>query len=409
MKKNICLLTVLLVLFAGCTKRPAVITYSWWGTEYRASYTLRGIELFERLNPTITVAPVYSALEAYSDLYRSKMHAGTEEDVMLIDYSWLYEFSEDGMGYYDLSEFTNVINLNGFKKEELRLGMMNGALNAIPVALNTNVFYYNLDVLANNGIYYLPRSWNALFDIAKKLDGRYYILAMSEKSIWYACVAYVEQNCGRAIIVDESTFSFTRQDVHDMLHIALRFINEKVTPVPLDYSAFSGSKENVAGYLGWISSAEILADDAVRRGDKIVVGDFLGAYSGKRSGYYIKPSMLYAMKRDTRHPEEAARFIDYLINNDYLASLQGIEKGYPINDYVSRDIDKHEMPLQHEAYLRMENDGEKMQLQSPCFENEDAMAALVEAYTGVLGGADESEAADRLYERLLAIYGSLAQ
>ena len=89
--------------------------------------------------------------------------------------------------------------------------------------------------------------------------------------------------------------------------------------------------------------------------------------------------------------------------------MQGIEKGYPINDYVSRDIDKHEMPLQHEAYLRMENDGEKMQLQSPCFENEDAMAALVEAYTGVLDGADESEAADRLYERLLAIYGSLAQ
>lgn len=49
------------------------------------------------------------------------------------------------------------------------------------------------------------------------------------------------------------------------------------------------------------------------------------------SGWYMKPATMYAISRTTRHPQEAARLLDFLVQDKDMVLLQRTEKGVPIN------------------------------------------------------------------------------
>jgi ABC-type glycerol-3-phosphate transport system substrate-binding protein len=139
-------------------------------------------------------------------------------------------------------------------------------------------------------------------------------------------------------------------------------------------------------------------------GHVIVPGAYPGEYIYNRSGYYITPSVLYAISVNTENPKESGRFLNYLINDDYFATLQGNDKGFPINDYVFRNIDKDAASFSYDAYLRMESDEERMQLEHPGMEDPDAVLAFERAYNAVLKGVDPDIEAAALYNELRTIW-----
>src|SRR5690606_17717419 len=58
----------------------------------------------------------------------------------------------------------------------------------------------------------------------------------------------------------------------------------------------------------------------------------------ERTGMYFKPAMYYSISARTEHPEESAKFVDFLLNDPEVAALQLTDRGLPANQSVREAI-----------------------------------------------------------------------
>ena len=139
--------------------------------------------------------------------------------------------------------------------------------------------------------------------------------------------------------------------------------------------------------------------------NEIVVGSYTGCTDGVR-GWYTKPATLYAVSRETEHPEESALLLDFLLNSDEISELQGIEKGIPLSRSSRSYLEQHDMlkGLHYDAFRLMSASIDSMALIDPFMEDKDMPDAFQEACNAVLyGKASSEEKAAELLEQFEAI------
>ena len=90
----------------------------------------------------------------------------------------------------------------------------------------------------------------------------------------------------------------------------------------------------------------VLPDGALEAGPLLTDGD-------KTGGWMIKPSLMYAVSAGTEYPDEAATFIDFMLNNGECAELLGTTRGIPSSRY---------------AFERLESSGKLSGLAMDCAE-----------------------------------------
>ena len=146
------------------------ISFSWWGKDIRHSYTISAVKDFVQQNPGIDVRTEYSEFEAFQKRMNVVFAANNECDVMQINYDWLFRFSPDGTGFYDLNKLGDIIDFSNFSEDQLSYGRVNGTLNGIPNALNTETCYYNKSVYQKDGLS-PPESFDDLVEATKTISG----------------------------------------------------------------------------------------------------------------------------------------------------------------------------------------------------------------------------------------------
>lgn len=357
-----------------------LITFSWWGNDIRHQYTMEAVEEFQNSNPEISVKPIYGSWNGYDKRMHIYMKSRMEPDVMQINYAWLQEYSADGTGFYDLQELKEYIDLSNFEEEELAYGMMNGKLNGIPIAFNTQTLFHNKSLYDSYGLE-IPKTWEDLFKTAGVMakDG-IYPLGMEKKSLLFLLLAYLEQTTDAAVLDEEGNLVLTTKDIQIMLKFYKRLIEEKVVmPVgTFDRNAFTSQK--IAGAMAWLSDAGNYCTPLAEAGAEVVVGDYFREPDGVRLGWYIKPATLYAISRDTAQPKEAAMLLDFLLNSREMAVRQTTEKGIPISDAAYQVLEEEGMMNGYEnsANDMMQESRDEMKLMMPVLENENVLDAFKE-------------------------------
>ena len=308
---------------------PEQISYSWWGNEARNEYTIEGIKDFEEQNTDIKVNTFSGSYMGYKENLDTLMRSGIEYDVMQIDHKWLDEYSADGEGFYDLYEIGGKLNFNNFDDEVLESGVRNGKLNGIPVSLDALCFCYNYDIFDQRKIE-KPRNWNDLLRCGEKLskDG-ISVLSADEDAIWIMLCAYAEQISGKqAFASEDSDECFGADEVTAMMQYAQKmFDNGSVKKTSSMPDAFS--KGRSAGQMTFISDISDSIKPLEAAGMHIIMGRNPEAPSAKRWGWYVRPTGFYAISKNTENIDDAAKLLDYLLNDPGMAALQGMEKGLP--------------------------------------------------------------------------------
>jgi oligogalacturonide transport system substrate-binding protein len=116
-------------------------------------------------------------------------------------------------------------------------------------------------------------------------------------------------------------------------------------------------------------------------------------------GWYAKPATMYAISKNTDHPEESAMLLDFLLNSTEMADLQRIEKGIPLSDAAQTYLAESDLlnGMQYQAFEKMSEYSEDLAVISPYFENEELIAAFRDASNAVLyDKADSAEKAEEL-------------
>lgn len=323
-----------------CTLR-----FSWWGGDDRHEATLEAIELWNELHPEITIKPEYGGWDGWTEKINTQISGSTAPDIMQINYDWLINLSKDGLGFYDLNLLTDTLDLSGYDDEMLSFGEIDGHLNAVTVSMSGRGLFYNSEVYKSMGVTY-PETWNDLLALGNTFkEKNIYPIDLdiqSGSTAWYLAVVYVQQNTGKQFITLEGELGFTVEDIQAALDFYKQLEDNHVirsVKVRTDEdgnAALYQSPEfidgNVAGVLEWGSAVgkyEAVLDEGV-----LESGPFLSNDSGNSGGWMIKPSLMYAISSSTKYPDEAAAFMDFLLNNQQCAEILGTTRGIPASSHA---------------------------------------------------------------------------
>lgn len=361
--KKIFILVVCTFLLSACGKeavekvRPdnsldkCTLRFSWWGGDDRHEATLKAIDLWNTLYPDIEIKPEYGGWDGWTEKVNTQISGGSEPDIMQINYDWLVTLSGDGEGFYDLNRLDRFLDLSGFDNEILSFGTVGGHLNAVPVSLSGRGLFYNSRVFEQVGADY-PKTWDELIALGEVFQpyGRYPLDLdiQSGGTAWYLAVVYVQQTTGKTFIDMNGNLGFTVDDIENALKFYKRLEDNHVirnvrTRTDEDgNTALYQSPEfiggNIAGVLEWGSAVgkyESVLDDGV-----LEAGDFLTGNDGNSGGWFIKPSLMYAVSANTRYPDEAGAFINFLLNNPECADILGTSRGIPASEYAEERLEK---------------------------------------------------------------------
>lgn len=406
------------MLSTGCAPEDTgqVIRFSWWGGESRHQATVKAAELFSEKNPGLTVRTEYGAWSGWEDAAAAALYAGTEPDVMQVNWNWLTDFSSDSAGFLDLSTLSAYIDLTQYDSDKLGMCTVDGELRCVPVSETGRVFFWNADTFAKAGIP-VPQSFAALCAAGEifreRLGEDYYPLALGWYDRMLFLVYYLQCRYGREWVVN-GELQYSRDELEEGLRAVCMMEERHVIP-PLKAIAGGGADsfdkdENwitgrYAGIYEWDSSAGKFVD-SLAEGQTLTVGSYftdIGAYHGG----FSKIALGLAVTKHAKDPAAAARLISFLVSDSEAVKLLGTERGIPLNKRAYAVCREAGLlgDISAQAYAQMDQWTEYKI--DPAFENA-ALKGVNGVYEDVFtalsyGELPVSQGADRLYAGIRAV------
>jgi len=415
LNKNMILISLLVLalsLISGCsasdnsvkeTANNQKISFSWWGNDPRHLYTMEGVDIFMKNNPDISVEYSYGIWNGYETRNKVYMKSHTEPDVMQINYNWLSQYSPDGNGYYDLNQLLEYIDLSGYDKSDLDFGTVNGKLNALPIAYNSAVTFYNKDIYDKYGLD-IPETWDDLFDAALVMSkDEIYPLGGVKKHVFTLLLAYYEQTKNERAFDDDGNCQLDVEEIEYLLEFYKRLIDEKVL-IPIDsFDRTLLSDGKLAGVIFWISDIENYCSSIGEIGTPVLGRYLTNDPDSPLTGWYKKPATMYAISAGSENPEAAARLLNFLVNDPEMAILQGTEKGIPVSKHALNAVEEAGVLKGYsvEANNQMLEAGDALKIMIPAMENDsliDIFKTNSDAY--IYDKVSIEEAAQSIYDSI---------
>ena len=328
---------------AGLSSDPVTLTMSWWGGESRHNAYQEALKAFSAANSNITVNPTFAAWSGWEDTMSTKFAGGVAEDVCQINWNWLYNYSKNGQTFIDLNSTTDYLDLSQWDEAQLAACNVANAQQCVPVSMTGRIFFWNMTTFNKAGITEVPKSLDDLMAAGKafkeKLGDDYYPMHLGAYDRMILMVFYLESKYGKDWADPvTSTLNYTEDEIAEGIDFIKSLVDGHVMMnLKTYYSANSDTATHqsnewitgkIAGIFEWDSAAtkysSALDDDnkdGFTVGEEIKFGDYNGGFS--------KVSMGLAITKTCEHPAEAAKLINFLLNEKEGAEIMGSECGLP--------------------------------------------------------------------------------
>lgn len=377
-----------------------VLRFSWWGSGDRHEATLRAIHLFESQNPGVKIKTDYSAYSAYAAKFSKQMASGTEPDVMQINWAWLSQYSKNGTGFYDLNS-SSAIKKDQFINESWKSGLVNDRLNALPVSYTARVFLWNKTTWDKAGLA-LPRTWDEFFAAGKIFETK---LGQSSNPIdvgvydrAMVAMAYITQKTGKQWIDPvQPRVALSEEEALEWIRCFNLMATSHVSPVRqvrLGAGGVSAQPSELvpewvdgryAGTYAWDTSFKARTSTPV--GMTFEVGDFLSMPGAKHSGYFGRPSMMLAVSKNSKEPELAAKFVNWMLTDPEAIEILGSTRGAPTSKAQLDVLIKKNVFTQLELKALKQLQSVKIDLPNPLLEHQTMQKWIRDVFDQVSTGA----------------------
>ncbi|TDP75060.1 oligogalacturonide-binding protein [Roseateles toxinivorans] len=413
---------LLAALALGAAAQPAlaqdsVLRFAWWGGGARHQATLKAIAAFERKNPGVKIKAEYMGFNGYLERLTTQIAGGSEPDVMQINWAWMAMFSKRGNGFTDLNQYKQVLALDQFSAEDLAMGTVAGRLNALPVSYSARVLLWNEAAFKRAGVP-LPTTWDELFATGKqfrqKLGDQAYPLDGELYDMMLLAQAYVQQKYGTPYVDPKlPQVAMSPAAALEWVQIYKKLIDGHVaTPLKLRASLGGAEKAteqqqdwvvgNWAGNFTWDSSIG-LRESTLDKQQKLTLGDFPTLPGAKNSGMFGRPTVMFALGRNSKKAEIAAKLINFLLCDPEAALILGRTRGVPLVDAQYQLLVKEkklpELELRAYEQIKKQKLAGNIALPSPLFEHARMQKFMREVFeTIAYGKTSDQDAATRLIE-----------
>ncbi|WP_165313949.1 ABC transporter substrate-binding protein [Vibrio ziniensis] len=311
---------------------------SWWGGNERHQATNAAIERFEAAHPDIKVKAEYTGWDGALTRLTTQIAGNTEPDVMQTNLNWMPIFSKDGNGFYDLKKVKPEIALENFAPAALNTVTFGDKLNGIPVSMTSRVFFYNHDTWTKAGVAY-PNNWDELMAAGKafqsKLGDKYFPIVLEAHDVFAMNRSYMIQTMNKDILSTDGKINFTPEEMTSFFKLYVQQVNNHVFPSTKEFASYG--KANLYEMRPWLSGefgGVYMWDSAITKYTDNLTLDLAPypmAKGAKDAGLLSRPSMMFSVGRNSKHPAEAAKLINFLLNDTDGIKALGLTRGIPLS------------------------------------------------------------------------------
>ncbi|MGO4188900.1 ABC transporter substrate-binding protein [Pseudarthrobacter sp. TAF60_1] len=320
---------------------PVELRFSWWGSDKRAQVTQAAIAAFEAENPNIKIKPEYGDWSGYWDKLATQVAANDAPDIIQMDEKYITEYSTRG-ALLDLSKY----KIDTSKLDEAALNAGKGAkgLTGIAAGINAATILANPAVFKAAGVA-LPDDKTWTWDDFGRIAAE--VTAKSPKGT-YGAAAYgtdeaslgvwLRQN-GKTLYTSDGKLGFEPGDIAEWWANLKNLSEKKAVPTasevveaeaaPLDQSGLATGKNGLAFW--WSNQLPALEKAS---GSELQILRFPST-TGKAADakLWYKASQFWSASSRTKHPEETAKFINFLANSEKAGGALLADRGvYPNSD-----------------------------------------------------------------------------
>lgn len=325
----------------GPDTSPVTLNFTWWGNDDRADRYNQALALFKEKYPYITVQTSFAAFPDYWTARSTEAAGRSLPDVMQFDLSYLREFNQNGQ-LLDLQQYVDngTIDLSGFDETLTKAGVLDDKMIGIPTSTNTFAMFQNPNVIEQTGATFPDEAeytWDEYNDFIKDVssagektpDGYGLYGAVDYTGTFWFFIQWLLQE-GKTPFKDDGTFGFEEKDIVKFLDLTADLRKDKLV-YPTDRNIALAPKggftvNETASEMSWDNFlAGYVADSGTQN---LSMAQIPSVKPGEKH-LFFKPSMLLSSGANTKHPEQAALLINFLLTDPEVGKIFGTSKGVP--------------------------------------------------------------------------------
>jgi multiple sugar transport system substrate-binding protein len=326
---------------------PVTLRFTWWGSDARHKRTQQVIEMFQKAHPKITVKGEFKEWNGYWDSLATTVAANDAPDIIQMDELYLASYAERG-ALLDLGTATKHLRTGDFDKNALATGAIDGKQYALPVGLTVYSMVVNTDLLAQ---YQIPLpddatwTWNDLktigAQISKASGGK--VTGVQSWGFDAGGINIWARQAGAALYDAKGNVSIPPSVLASYWQYLADLAKDGVAPNPsvtVERAGAglsqSGTATNSSAFATWWNTQ--LTSLVAASGKNLKLLKLPGEAQAAAPGAYYKPSMYWSVSSRSKHPAEAAVFVDYLANSQEAADILLTDRGVPANTKMRAGI-----------------------------------------------------------------------
>jgi multiple sugar transport system substrate-binding protein len=331
---------------SGTTREdgPVSMRFAWWGSDTRHAETQKLIDLYESQNEGVTIEGDFTGFSDYWDRLATSTAGGQAPCIMQQDTRYVREYA-DRNALLDLTEYIEDGTIDTSKLDEtvLATGQIEDATYAIPTGVNAFSVVVDPQVYADAGVPVPDDStwtWDQMVDTATQVtngspDGVWGMQAMGLNGADTNFEVYAREH-GESLFTEDGEIGFTKETLVDWWTIEKQASESGAEPPPATtVEVFAGGVDQAllatgrgASGFWWTNELPALTAGA---GRELQLLRFPTEAGDGATGMYLKPAMFWAISSRCETPQEAAQFLDWLINSPDAVEIVKADRGLPIN------------------------------------------------------------------------------
>ncbi|MGY1720957.1 ABC transporter substrate-binding protein [Blastococcus sp. SYSU DS0552] len=330
---------------------PVTMRMSWWGSDTRHAATQELIDLYESQNEGVTIEGDFTGFADYWDRLATNTAGGQAPCVMQQDTRYVREYA-DRNALLDLTPYIEdgTIDTGNLDENVAETGMVDDATYAIPTGVNAFSVVVDPQAYATAGVE-IPDgeswTWEEMVETAAQVTeatgGQVYgMQAMGLNGGDTNFEIYAREQ-GEALFDENGEIGFTAETLAEWWNIEKQASESGAEPPPsTTVEVFNGGVDQALVATGrgasgfwWTNELPALTAGA---GHELQLMRFPTEAGDGETGMYLKPAMFWAISSDCESPQEAAMFLDWLINSEEAVEIIKADRGLPVNTELREQI-----------------------------------------------------------------------
>ncbi|GAA5085542.1 extracellular solute-binding protein [Microbacterium yannicii] len=327
---------------------PVTLTFQWWGNDDRAAATQKVVDLYEEKHPNVTIETSFAPDANYWEKMATQVAGGNTPDVFQMKLEYFKEYQQRGV-IADLTPFTKgddaVLHTDDTAEAALAAGTLDDKIYGMPTGRSTQSFFYDPAAWAAAGLDAPELGWtwddfaDAGEEIKESSGGAKYLSAdFGDQAPWFQ--AWLLQR-GKSLYTDDGEVNFTQKDLEEFWNFTTGLVADGVlTPAEITTAndrttANSPLVKGVA--LGEFNDVS-LASAYFQAFGEVALAPFPADEDAEAAGMFEGVTQLLTVAKTSTHQEEAAKFIDFFLNDPEAGEILGITRGMPANSAILDDL-----------------------------------------------------------------------